>query len=318
MQAHAKLPEYSAEPKNFRIVLTGAPCSGKTTTIEALKARLTKVDGKDIYLDSAGNSYQFVDEVATQYIHAEQKAGLNPFSNMIKFEQTVMAKQVEQEDLKQAANFTILDRSMLDNLAITEMREIGKKEHIDIAGAMAQSSRTRHYDLVFILDRLPFKKTSDRIETDDSEAVKQDEFIRRTYANFKNECGYHVTSVPVAPVNERVDFILNQISVFNALYRTSLQKTTPSTLMTKWGLFSNTAIKSPAQKTTADLMMELDAINTKIELQSTSIKACSRGIIPPQLGQSILDFYISEKAEIEKQIEALNSNNAQTIVAFKR
>lgn len=185
----------------FRVVLTGAPCSGKTTTLNALKEKL-----------KGNTSYHFIDEIATRYIHEQQKSGIDPFANLIKFERTVITQQTAEEDaVSENDSCTILDRSILDDLAITEMLEVGKSEHIDVAKEIETVAMTRHYDLVFILDQLPFEKTVDRREKDAADAARQDKYIRSTYAKFYNQLGYDIITVPVMPVNSRVDFILNEV-----------------------------------------------------------------------------------------------------------
>jgi predicted ATPase len=188
----------------FRIVLTGAPCSGKTTTLNVLKEKLQN-----------DNTYHFVDEIATKYIEEQRKNHLEPFSDMIKFEHRVLAQQIEEEDaVSEEGSCTILDRSIIDDYAITKTLNFEEPIKAGLLDEFKAAAKTRNYDLVFILDRLPFQKTSGRKENAENEAITQDQVIRETYKQFKAELGYNVISVPVMPVEKRADFIIAEVKQF--------------------------------------------------------------------------------------------------------
>jgi predicted ATPase len=188
----------------FRIVLTGAPCSGKTTTLNMLKEKL-----------KSDSTYHFVDEIATKYIEEQRKKHLEPFSDMIKFEHKVMTQQIEEEDaVNEEGSCTILDRSIIDDYAITKTLNFEESIKAGLLDEFEAAAKTRNYNLVFILDRLPFQKTSGRKEKDENEAVLQDQVIRETYKQFKKELSYNIISVPVMPVEKRADFIIAEVKQF--------------------------------------------------------------------------------------------------------
>ena len=64
------------------------------------------------------------------------------------------------------------------------------------------------YDLVFLLDRLPFEKDGLRIEKDDLEAGKIHNLIWRTYEDYR----YLINRVPIcSSIGRRTDFVLDSV-----------------------------------------------------------------------------------------------------------
>ena len=225
--------EFQNKKVHLNVVLTGAPYSGKTTTLNALKEKLQH-----------NQSYRFIDEIAMKYIHEQQNAGVNPFADLVKFENVMIRQQTEIETQNSMdGTCTIIDRSMLDHLAISEMLEVGKKENVDVIGELEKAAHKCKYDLVFILDRLPFKNTVDRMEKNESEAVKQEEFIRRTYDRFRDDCGYKIISIPVSSIEERVNFIYTKIREF--MNELAIKQ---SASVTQVGLFQNREAPSPTMR----------------------------------------------------------------------
>ena len=244
----------------FKIILTGAPSSGKTTTLNALREKL-KDDKK----------YHFVEEVATRYIEEEQKAGHDPFKDIVKLEEIVMARQIKEEDaVNEEDSCSILDRSLIDDVAITlsikkRTEENDIKQKLDqVVGKMKDAAKTRNYNLVFILERLPLVNTKYRLETED-EAKAQYDAIKETYSEFHKELGYTVISVPsrtsndpqgeIISVEKRVEFICNKIQQFQltSLQRMSVTPDAPLRLFEKSSprsLASNTLISGATSNNT--------------------------------------------------------------------
>lgn len=225
--------EFLDKKTHLNVVLTGAPYSGKTTTLNALKEKLQH-----------NPSYRFIDEIAMKYIHEQQNAGVDPFADLIKFETVMIRQQTEMENQNSIdGTCTIIDRSMLDHLAISEMLEVGKKENVDVIGELENAALKCKYDLVFILDRLPFKNTVDRMEKSESEAVSQEEFIRRTYDRFRVNCGYKIISIPVSSIEERVNFIYTKIREF--MHELAMKQ---AASVSQTGMFQHRETPSPTMR----------------------------------------------------------------------
>lgn len=175
-----------------KYVITGGPCVGKTTLVEALEKR----------------GYVVVPEAARQIIQEEQKKfdGILPWKSQeyfFLFQQLVVKRQLDLEaSVEDRCCF--LDRSIVDGVAYCHLAALVAPEEL---GVQVQHHR---YDSVFLLDRLPYKQDAERKE-DEATAQRIHEMIREVYT----EGGYDIISVPVFPVEQRVDFVLNKIKEIN-------------------------------------------------------------------------------------------------------
>lgn len=168
-------------------VITGAPCSGKTTLIRLLEAK----------------GYQTVHEAGRNYIEHEKSCGKTleeirksdiDFSFAIK----EITLNVEKGLPPKSTIFS--DRAFPDCLAF--FRVSGLDPNLILPDCFHH-----HYSSVFLLDRFPVQFDEARIE-DESIAVLIDEWLLRDYSAL----GYEVIRVPVLSPEERVEFILSRIS----------------------------------------------------------------------------------------------------------
>lgn len=171
-------------------VITGAPCSGKTTVIQALSAL----------------GYTTVAEAARAEIDAclargETLAAIK--SDMVLFENRVLDRKKADEAALDPAAVVFLDRGMPDTIAYCRLFGL------DSARAEADSHQYR-YARVFCMDPLPFE--SDRVRSENREEARRlDKLIREAY----HHVGYATISVPVLPVDQRVRHILSRITTTN-------------------------------------------------------------------------------------------------------
>ena len=168
-------------------VLTGAACSGKTTTIDLL----------------ADRGYQTVPEVARQLIERELAKGRTIeewFANGAAMTPAVADVQRRVEHGLPATDFAFLDRGLPDCLFF--YRNFG----LDPNDLLAECFHHR-YASVFLLDRLDLQLDGARVP-DDTYTVLLDEWLYRDYSAL----GYHVIRVPVLPPQERLEFILEKLA----------------------------------------------------------------------------------------------------------
>jgi predicted ATPase len=167
-------------------VITGAPCSGKTTLIDLLAAR----------------GYKTVPEVGREYIEREIAAGRtleeirgNDFALA-----PVFAKiQLDNEGKLPRADVLFLDRAFPDCLGF--FRLVGR----DPNELLAQCFQYR-YASVFLLDPLPYQKDGARNE---SEAAST--FLDACMYSDYTALGYEVIRVPVFPPQARLDFVIERL-----------------------------------------------------------------------------------------------------------
>lgn len=170
----------------MKIVLTGTTSAGKTTTIDLLKKR----------------GFSVVPEGSIQII-LEQRAlpePIMPNTHPEKFQELILERQLELEkDLADDA-LHFLDRSFIDSHAYSAYYGVQHPKEIEVLAP-------GRYDKVFILEPLPFYQDKFGLENREMQ-LAVDTLLREAYARF----GYDVIVIPVMEPEERVEYILKQIS----------------------------------------------------------------------------------------------------------
>ncbi|MCO6431966.1 MAG: ATP-binding protein [Deltaproteobacteria bacterium] len=180
------MPGYCPVITNW-VVLTGATCAGKTTTIKALEA--------------AG--FNVVHEVARSFVEQEIKQGRSVREIRADdhwYRQKVFSLTLEEELnlMPRASELIFFDRSAADSLAFH--RGSGYDPH-----EILQQLQPYRYAHIFHLNPLPF--VSDGLRTA-NEPRRQflDAAMERDY----RALGYQPIRVPYLTVQQRIDFILER------------------------------------------------------------------------------------------------------------
>ncbi len=167
-------------------VITGAPSSGKTSVIEALKKRGFAVEN----------------EVARELIEEALQDGRSLAqirNHPSRLQHDILSVSVAREEELDPGALVFLDRGLPDS--ITYLRLAG---HAHPADALA-AARLFRYRAVFIFDRLPVVK--DDVRTEDAAlAEKIDKMLEEDY----RAVGYDPVRVPVMPIAARTDFVLEK------------------------------------------------------------------------------------------------------------
>ncbi|MFQ5922568.1 MAG: AAA family ATPase [Anaerolineales bacterium] len=168
-------------------VITGAPCSGKTTLIDQL----------------ADKGFRTVPETARLYFEREKARG-RTVNDVRKSARTVerglIDMQLKFELELRAIEVAFLDRGLPDSLTFCRTAGLNPNEFL--------SECFRHrYASIFVLDRIPIQQDGIRIE-DDAIASLLDEWLARDYYAL----GYSVMRVPVLSPKERLAFVLERLS----------------------------------------------------------------------------------------------------------
>lgn len=167
-------------------VITGAPCSGKTTLINLVAEKGLKV----------------IPEVGRMYVESECARGhtLEELrTSDIEFCQIIRRLQFETEINLHREELLFLDRGIPDSLSYYRMIGLDPNE-------VLPDCFHHRYASVFVLDRFPVQKDNVRTE-DEVEANFLDEWHTRDY----HALGYDVIRVPVLPPGERLAFILKKV-----------------------------------------------------------------------------------------------------------
>ena len=170
------------------IAITGAPSSGKTSVIDDLEKR----------------GYRVEQEAARELIDHCLKHG-KTLDDVQKdghwLQDAILSLKVHREKKQDPQELIFLDRGIPDSLT-----------YYHIAGMDDTPVRTAatefHYRAVFVFDRLPIVQDGVRTE---SEALAN--LIDHTLEDDYRELGYDPVRVPVMPIAQRTDFILECLGI---------------------------------------------------------------------------------------------------------
>lgn len=170
-----------------RFVLTGGPCVGKTTTLNALGER----------------GFHIVPETPRIIIEEQQKIGGRalPWIDFKLFQTHILARQIDAEASLPKDKISFLDRGMPDPLAYHLLNGI------EIPEPLHREARKMRYDGVFLLDKLPNYETDSARREDPETAARIHELIRKSYM----DVGYELIDVPALSLEKRIEFILSSI-----------------------------------------------------------------------------------------------------------
>ena len=166
-------------------VITGAPCSGKTTVIQRLEQM----------------GYRVVHEVARSIIDLEMARGLTLEqirSDPDRFERGILERKLAIESDLPEDEEIFFDRGMPDSIAYFRI------EGLDPAAPTA-ASRIRRYRQIWFFHRLACE--TDSVRTEDDAVARR---IETLLADAYRALDYRIIPSRVCPVDERVDRILNR------------------------------------------------------------------------------------------------------------
>ena len=168
-------------------IITGGPGSGKTSVIEALRAR----------------GYPCVDEVGRKLIREQLLIGGNalPWADQAKFLELMLSRSMgDYERVGDTKGPVFFDRGIPELAGYCRLVKIPELPHVARAAELFRYSRT-----VFVMPpwKEIYRNDAER-KQDFAEAIASYEAAIGTYREF----GYEPVDVPKLSVPERTDFIL--------------------------------------------------------------------------------------------------------------
>lgn len=164
----------------MKYVITGGPCTGKTTMLEALK----------------NEGYSIIPEAARKIISEEK---LVPWVCRKGFQKRIIEVQLDLES-RINGGLTFLDRGLPDNIAYFRVDGVPvDQELIDICKG--------RYDKIFLLEPLKMYVNDYARKENKEIMIKIHSEIEKIY----RELNYKIISVPVLQINERKKFIIKNI-----------------------------------------------------------------------------------------------------------
>ena len=167
-------------------VITGGPCSGKTTLI----SKLSEMG----YITVPESARIIIDEHARRGVKIEDER-----RNDLDFQKRVLEMKIRSEEGLPKDKTVFLDRGIPDTIAYYRLLGFDVKEIIDLC-------KERRYKKIFLLEQLPFVKDYARIE-DAKTASTLSNLLLQAYSDL----GYEIVIVPPVSVKERLDIVLSHI-----------------------------------------------------------------------------------------------------------
>lgn len=177
--------------KKKRIVITGAPGTGKTTVINALQNK----------------GYFCFEEISRNVIQEYQQKGIvNPFiSHAPEFSETLFKKRSQQyldfESLEDTIAF--YDRSLIDVIAYL------KYGNSEVIKDYLDRAKQYVFDTIFITPPWEEIYTKDQ---ERMESFEQAVAIHQCIVNTYNDFGYSLITLPKGTIGERISFIESKLS----------------------------------------------------------------------------------------------------------
>lgn len=164
----------------MKYIITGGPCSGKTTLLNALK----------------NEGFDTIPEAARMVM---LEGRFHPKHNGTSFQREVALRQRQLESLAETDVF--IDRGIPDGLAYCKVQGYPPPPELE------RLARTAQYDKVFLLERLPWKNDEQRWEDEETQ-TRLHQAIRDAY----EQLGHKPVTVPVLPVGLRLRTVLQEVS----------------------------------------------------------------------------------------------------------
>ncbi len=185
---HARGSGVTFKTKTNWCVFTGAPSSGKTSVLEELAHR----------------GYAVQVEVARELIETALRQGktlveIRDKTHVQDLQRRIVALKLAREKGLHPETLVFSDRGTPDSIAYYRLAGLDPEPAID-------ASLVFEYRAVFLFARLPLIKDDVRTE-DDAQALALEQAIIADYQSL----GYKPIRVPVLPIVERADFILQQL-----------------------------------------------------------------------------------------------------------
>jgi len=165
------------------IVITGAPSSGKTTTMELLAERG--------FIVSPDSTRALIARVVQEGRDAEE------FRFADDFQPRVLDAMLTAENLLDPKQRTALEYALPCNVAFH------RTEGLQLTPGLAEATQRFQYGAVFILDPLEWENDDERVEDPEYQRL-----VHQHLFEVYRELGYDPIAIPRRSPNERVELIL--------------------------------------------------------------------------------------------------------------
>lgn len=173
--------------KNNWYVITGAPSSGKTTILQELEKKGYKVfyEWARIYIDQELEKGKTLQDIR---------------KDEIVFQRKILQLKVDFEKKLSSKEMIFMERGIPDSTAYMKLCGVEKDKELD------EALKHCWYKKVFLMELIKYETDYARAESQE-EAMILDNLLEKSYTDL----GIEATRVPKLSVEERVQFIKNNI-----------------------------------------------------------------------------------------------------------
>jgi len=172
-----------------KYIISGAPGTGKTTIINALKKK----------------DYYCAEEISRELITEQISIGGNilPWKDQIAFENQIANRRYKQYLDSPENCICFFDRSSVDCIAYLNNNKLESTSRINHIIRNCIFNKTVFYTPIW---EEIYKNDSERQESFD-QSIRIDKYLKDSYIKF----GYTIIEIPKTTLDKRVNFILSQI-----------------------------------------------------------------------------------------------------------
>lgn len=161
----------------MKVVITGGPCSGKTTLIDKLSDK----------------GYKTRREPAREVLRKYREKGKDPEKNRHEVQREIMEKVKERDQAIRSNEKVILDVGIPEGIAYF------KSSGLEVPTWLLEESKQTEYDKVILLEQIP-DHVKDEVRKEGEEKAKElSEEIETIY----QELGYNIEKIPFDDLEKR-------------------------------------------------------------------------------------------------------------------
>lgn len=183
-----RVPDHIPVVETSWAVLTGGPCSGKTTLLQAL----------------ADYGIKTSSETAREYFEEQLNRGLTieeVRADPKRVQSEILKRSIEKTQQEDPNEVVIYDRGLPDSIAYQRLQGLDTSHSSRVA-------RSIRYGKVFFLESIGVEEDGVRTESVE-EGRKIEQSIKAVYRSL----GYAIVEVPFMPVEERLELVLKELGL---------------------------------------------------------------------------------------------------------
>jgi len=178
---------------NNKFIFSGGPGAGKTTVLNAMKAR-------GLYV---------VPDVAREVIRARLDSGLTPRPEPDVFANSIFEKDVANYKTAPSNSVCFFDRGVVDSLGMLHSSDVFSDDEIDV-----NLYRYPYNQVVFVFP--PWKEIY-RTDSERDQSWEESVGVFESVISWYSRCEYEIRLVPIGSLQERVEFVQNSDAVIKQM-----------------------------------------------------------------------------------------------------